>query len=278
MAEPQYKDLILETIDSLRKRKARPDLERICHMVERRYGITLEETLADLDKLVESKIVIKVDYKGSTSYRNAAKWRKSHISAHVFNSTDTSRKLLASVGALVTEAQAKSGSDDHGPEERISISVAEIERRLLEEDPTTNISDLNLQQILCKEVESGRLVKLPSGNYVLGDPKTPTTSSSSASGNGMLSPERARHASSGSCSPTKKGRPVGAKRKIKPAGKGCKEPVSMLLCLIHFLLEAREREMVFCLESLIVWSVRSWVVLECAHLEPAVDQCAHLFG
>ncbi|KAI3352918.1 hypothetical protein L3Q82_019498, partial [Scortum barcoo] len=39
MSEPnKYREWILETIDSLRSRKARPDLERICRMVRRRHG------------------------------------------------------------------------------------------------------------------------------------------------------------------------------------------------------------------------------------------------
>ncbi len=77
--------LILETIDQLRKRKARPDRERIAHMMQRKHGITPQETETDLERLVDTGIVVKVDYKGNTSYRNAAKWRKSHM-GHVINS------------------------------------------------------------------------------------------------------------------------------------------------------------------------------------------------
>ena len=58
--------LILETIDQLRKRKARPDKERICHMLQRRHGVSLEATASDLEVLVDQEIVVKVDYKGNT--------------------------------------------------------------------------------------------------------------------------------------------------------------------------------------------------------------------
>lgn len=70
---PRYRDWILETIDSLRSRKARPDLERICRMVRRRHGSDPERTRAELEKLIQERSVLKVNYKGSVSYRNAAR-------------------------------------------------------------------------------------------------------------------------------------------------------------------------------------------------------------
>ncbi|XP_066564228.1 sterile alpha motif domain-containing protein 1 [Amia ocellicauda] len=73
MSEPKYRDWILETIDSLRSRKARPDLERICRMVRRRHGSDPDRTRSELEKLIQEQTVLKVSYKGSISYRNAAK-------------------------------------------------------------------------------------------------------------------------------------------------------------------------------------------------------------
>ncbi|XP_028268851.1 sterile alpha motif domain containing 1a isoform X2 [Parambassis ranga] len=73
MSESKYREWILDTIDSLRSRKARPDLERICRMVRRRHGSEPDRTCAELEKLIQEQIVLKVNYKGSISYRNAAK-------------------------------------------------------------------------------------------------------------------------------------------------------------------------------------------------------------
>ncbi|XP_063044067.1 uncharacterized protein samd1b isoform X2 [Engraulis encrasicolus] len=73
MSEPKYREWILETIDSLRSRKARPDLERICRMVRRRHGSDPDRTRVELEKLIQEQTVLKVSYKGSISYRNAAK-------------------------------------------------------------------------------------------------------------------------------------------------------------------------------------------------------------
>lgn len=76
MADSKYKTAILDAIDQLRQRKARPDLERICHMLQRRHGLNSSIVQTELEKLIDADIVIKVDYKGNTSYRNAAKWTK----------------------------------------------------------------------------------------------------------------------------------------------------------------------------------------------------------
>uniref|UniRef100_G3Q4V1 Sterile alpha motif domain containing 1b n=1 Tax=Gasterosteus aculeatus TaxID=69293 RepID=G3Q4V1_GASAC len=67
-----YREWILATIDSLRSRKARPDLERICRMVRRRHGSDPDRTRTELEKLIQEQTVLKVSY-GSISYRNAAK-------------------------------------------------------------------------------------------------------------------------------------------------------------------------------------------------------------
>lgn len=73
MSESKYREWILDTIDSLRSRKARPDLDRICRMVRRRHGSEPDRTCAELEKLIQEQAVLKVNYKGSISYRNAAK-------------------------------------------------------------------------------------------------------------------------------------------------------------------------------------------------------------
>lgn len=72
MSKP-YREWILGSIDSLRSRKARPDLDRICRMVKRRHGSDWDRTRSELEKLIEEQTVLKVNYKGSVSYRNAAK-------------------------------------------------------------------------------------------------------------------------------------------------------------------------------------------------------------
>lgn len=42
-------------------------------MVRRRHGSEPDRTCAELEKLIQEQTVLKVNYKGSISYRNAAK-------------------------------------------------------------------------------------------------------------------------------------------------------------------------------------------------------------
>uniref|UniRef100_UPI00398EB6FF sterile alpha motif domain-containing protein 1-like isoform X2 n=1 Tax=Pristiophorus japonicus TaxID=55135 RepID=UPI00398EB6FF len=72
MAEAECQRWIQDTIESLRSRKARPDLERICKMVQRRHGLAPSRTRRQLERLLRSRTVLRVSYKGSHSYRNAA--------------------------------------------------------------------------------------------------------------------------------------------------------------------------------------------------------------
>ena len=192
MEGAMYTEWILDTIDQLRKRKARPDLERICHMVERKHGPSFADIAAELDKLVEAQVVVKVDYKGSTSYRNAAKWRKSHF-GNVQNSSSSSAKLDAAVRALRGSGtgETDSGGDDSGgdgdavtenagraataaaslpPASQKPVARESIEQWLLEQDPNTKLKGNTLQVALDREVEAYHLEKIGNGTYIIGDP------------------------------------------------------------------------------------------------------------
>lgn len=75
-AKVAHEEQILEAIDQLRRRKARPDADRICNYLLRKFSVDARDTIADLHRLIESEKVIQVDYKGNTSYRNASKWTR----------------------------------------------------------------------------------------------------------------------------------------------------------------------------------------------------------
>ncbi|XP_044045869.1 LOW QUALITY PROTEIN: atherin [Siniperca chuatsi] len=106
MSEPnKYREWILETIDSLRSRKARPDLERICRMVRRRHGSDPDRTRTELEKLIQEQTVLKVSYKGSISYRNAAKVQR--------KSRKKSEFTAAGSGSSSAEAAREPTKHDH---------------------------------------------------------------------------------------------------------------------------------------------------------------------
>lgn len=197
MSQPRYKDWILETIDQLRKRKARPDLDRICHLVQRKHGLTFEETESDLEKLVDSETVIKVDYKGSTSYRNAAKWRKSH--GQMLNSADASSKITSALRVLPGGLR----QEHHDAE---GVTENDLETWIKTQFTDSTLIGSQLKVALGREVEVGNIQKLPNGNYLIREQTLPQKRRKSASCN---------HAGSvGKTSLSKKGRPP-SKRMVR---------------------------------------------------------------
>ncbi|XP_030852562.1 histone acetyltransferase KAT6B [Strongylocentrotus purpuratus] len=180
MAEVDRQAVILDSIDSLRRRKARPDLERICHMVERKYGLTGVDVITELDRLVDEDIVIKVDYKGNTSYRNAAKWCKSRLGGYQLNSNDATRSILAAIEKLtVPESMKEPGQvleDDNctlngEPTKRNNAlggaSLEDIEKSFADENPDTKFTRRYLEEALKREVGARRLYISPTNKYVL---------------------------------------------------------------------------------------------------------------
>jgi hypothetical protein len=175
MGEPKYTEWILETIDQLRKRKARPDRERICHMVERKHGRTFEETDADLERLVDSEIILKVDYKGSTSYRNAAKWKKSHLGGNVLNSNEASLRIQ---GAVKEITQACGDGAPRG------ASLRDIENWIEAQGGCPSLVKNHILVVISRELDAGRLKKLQNGNYAVGETKKSCQASGKIHGKG----------------------------------------------------------------------------------------------
>ncbi|XP_071799896.1 histone acetyltransferase KAT6B-like isoform X1 [Asterias amurensis] len=178
MGAKSNQEVILDTIDSLRRRKARPDLERICHMVERKYGVSAAEVECELERLVDDEVVYKVEYKGSTSYRNAAKWKQSHLSGNILNSADSSRLLVEAVQELsggvkadptsaTTSTRGSSTAGSSSKKQCGPIHIEDIEKHVLARDPETKLTiKMRLREALEREIFSGRLVKV-NGGYAL---------------------------------------------------------------------------------------------------------------
>ena len=173
--EETQKDFILSVIDQLRRRKARPDLQRITHFVDRKHGLSPAETETMLEKLVDQGHVIKVVYKRGTSYRNAAKSRRKSYGAHVLNSNTATRRISDAVLSLTKEKCAPKGDDSvftFNPEDwtgEVGVSTREIES-WVEENGGPFMCPIHL--LLEREVEAGRLDKLQNGNYIIATPES----------------------------------------------------------------------------------------------------------
>lgn len=182
MSEIKNRDRILEAIDQLRRRKARPDAERICNFVLRRFGVDGQDTIADLDRLVEEDIVIKVEYKGNISYRNAAKWSRFAVYSKnkgeeftrtiygSLNSEGTSSLLSSAIAELII----------HEPD-YLDFGIPELElEKYMQEKDSIRFSKRHLDVILQRELNSGNIVKLENGNYSLADHPVPSNRSATS--------------------------------------------------------------------------------------------------
>lgn len=67
--EPTVRNLIMAAIGVMKSRKARPDTKRICNWIHRRYGRPYMSISEELERLVTSGELTRVDYKGSVSFR-----------------------------------------------------------------------------------------------------------------------------------------------------------------------------------------------------------------
>lgn len=189
-SERKEHDFVLEAIDQLRHRKARPDRDRISHMVARKHGLSFEAVHEVLQRMVDLNIVIKVDYKGSTSYRNAAKWKRNPYAMDVSNPDETSHKLYTAVRALWSQASAVASSDAAAAADTSSAgcpapldlsmhrsapkppgaTFKTVEAWLLDADCTTTLVGPELEVAIQKELESGRIRRLKDGGLCPNDP------------------------------------------------------------------------------------------------------------
>ncbi|XP_025994323.1 uncharacterized protein LOC105193093 [Solenopsis invicta] len=156
-----HEDHILEAIDQLRRRKARPDADRICNYLLRNYAVDARDTIADLHRLIEVEKVIQVDYKGNTSYRNAKKWTRLQLFKNrpegFLKEKLNSGMVSSAVAELVVE---EPDYLDQG------VPASRLIEQLLDgvSSPT---SRRVVEEFLGREVASGNLARLSNGNYSL---------------------------------------------------------------------------------------------------------------
>ncbi|GLH08220.1 Supporter of activation of yellow protein [Gryllus bimaculatus] len=169
MSEIKNKDRILEAIDQLRRRKARPDADRICNFLLRRFSVSSKDTIADLERMVQAEIVIRVEYKGNISYRNAAKWSRLAVYKHKGNVMENNN--IIEVRSLLSRAFASLLVEDPDYLD-FGVPENELKKSILEEDPCLEWGDVD--SILLREINSGYLVRLKNNNYSLADHPVPS--------------------------------------------------------------------------------------------------------
>lgn len=172
MGSVKYQEQILDAIDQLRRRKARPDADRIFNALSRRHGIHYAEAKAALERCIDTGVVLKVSYKGNISYRNATK-KFPHLRRDVVEIAPEatskgpppltqSRKFTA----LLTNAFAHLviGEPDYL---QLGVPKEELVRYIISKE-TVKYTKNYIGILLDKEVENGGLVKMANGQYLVG--------------------------------------------------------------------------------------------------------------
>ncbi|PAA52410.1 hypothetical protein BOX15_Mlig008857g1 [Macrostomum lignano] len=153
---------VLSVIDKLRDRKARPDVERIFVMANRQRQqnpggaeLTRDAVASILQRLVEQRQVMRVEYKGSVSYRNASSWHRRKELASGRNSPDTTQRVLAAAKSLPDGA---------------TFTVQMLHARMLllqQHAEVPPMSATALSEALEREAAAGRLFRLGPSRFQL---------------------------------------------------------------------------------------------------------------
>ena len=91
------KEWILEAINHLKHRKARPDLTRISLRMKRKHQVEFAQTKKLLESLIESGLVVKAVYKNNTSYRDCSKWKKGRLGGQIMNSNKMVKRFIKAI-------------------------------------------------------------------------------------------------------------------------------------------------------------------------------------
>ncbi|CAH8515731.1 unnamed protein product [Schistosoma turkestanicum] len=178
-----HRDAILDAIDKLRERKARPDFERISCLLKRHQNINSEQTHLCLQRLADAGAVVCVDYKGNLSYRNPSKWRKTAATSGTGNTNlpSVSHKLVDAIRSLM-ESNLSSQSTQSctnlipfsQPGPNGGYSLFQVERALqflndVHGSPKSmpELTGATLRVCLDREATHGKLAKTSDGRYIL---------------------------------------------------------------------------------------------------------------
>ncbi|ODN00675.1 Atherin [Orchesella cincta] len=107
MTTDQLRNVILEAVDCLRQRKCRPDRESIAVYVMRKLGSSMNEIFSEIENVVDQGSLLKVEYKGSTSYRSPKSFDVKNsplLTKHskILNSSKTTRYVISGINELLS--------------------------------------------------------------------------------------------------------------------------------------------------------------------------------
>ena len=147
------KDWILTAIDQLKLRKARPDRYRIAYVLNKQFGVDIDAVNEVLEQMTDEHSIVRVDYKGSVSYRDIKNWLRIskdieeisiYAGAFVLNSDRASAALQEAVKTLTTVSP--------------TVTLSELEQYFQDKN-RNQFTTAPLAVALQREVNAGHLLK-----------------------------------------------------------------------------------------------------------------------
>lgn len=148
----QHKGWVLETVDLIRMRKARPSLERISRILYRTYGLSVTETKESLEELVKDGKINRVHFKGNVSFRRCNSLPDKQSPEN--NAQSTSNRIIHAV-KLITK-QTGDG-----------VTFDELQQWLISRNPDTRLVKHRLLNALRREIEANNITQLSDDTFVL---------------------------------------------------------------------------------------------------------------
>jgi len=161
--QPPLRPRIFEAVEALRQRKCRPDRESIAHYILRKYGVKFLEVFNELESVVDEELLIKVEYKGSISYRLPSQFGKPDtrssplLTKHskILNSVQTTRCIITALNELLSQNESYNVDGIPFNELKTHLQITQPER----------FKDLRAAIAIERELfsKSGNLFKSPKG-------------------------------------------------------------------------------------------------------------------
>ena len=140
--------MIICAIDSLKGRKARPDEQKICNFVERRFGLRKEDIVEAIKQAVNRGSVLKVKYKDSVSYRNPMKF-SSKMSNHIMSMSSNTSLSPQNMKHVLRELRALSRTASDG------VPKPDIMRSLHSNCHSAEYSESLVDKVLTRAIQTG---------------------------------------------------------------------------------------------------------------------------
>ncbi|CAG2101319.1 unnamed protein product [Medioppia subpectinata] len=158
-ASPDTTRMIITAIDCLKGRKARPDESKICHFVERKFGVKRDAVIAAMKEAVSRGAVLKVKYKDFVSYRNPLKFNQK-MSNHIM--CDKSWNIGSqTMKRFLRELRLLCRSRPNG------VSRLDLIHYLHSNAHFTHCSHSLVDRLITRTIQTGSVKRLANDNYMV---------------------------------------------------------------------------------------------------------------